>query len=595
MKKLMKIFALMWKYQKSIMLLKILIAILQGIVISLNVSFTQALVDNMIGYIDHTVSLATLIKSGVILGIIILVDVVFAYCNSILDVECEKNLTNTFEPEFIDKFCRLPYSTFEDNDLQNVIQRASDSPYLKMKSVFLNIMNIVQVGFMVLGICAVYVKISIFLIVIVILMALPLIWVNMKVNSLWWHLYFSQTEDVRRTNYFSELLCSKASLVDLKVFRALEFFIGLWKEKTNKMLNEKQKTIINIQKYFVIKNIVTSLWYTLSLTFGLYAYFKYNISFGLLVAVVQSNLLVSDYIDNIAGGIGNIVKDIYDIDLYTEFLAMEERKEETEEDLDCSGIKIVFDNVRFKYPNTDRYVLDGVSFEVNMNENVSIVGENGAGKSTIVKLLCKLYEPTEGRILINGVDLKNISYSSLHKIVGVIFQDFFRYELTVRENVGFGCLDKIADDEKILAAIQMSGAEGLLNSCKNGIDSHLGKIEEEGIDLSGGQWQRIALARAYITNAPMVILDEPTASLDPIAESNMYRMFIDIMKNHSTIMISHRLSSSRISNKVIVLDKGKVVEQGLHDELMMNNGIYKMMFNKQANWYIEENEHVSQA
>lgn len=595
MNKLKKIFALMWKYQKNIMILKILIAILQGVVVSLNVSFTQALVDNMIGYINHTVELAALIKSGAFLGIIILVDVVFVYCNSILDVECEKVLTNTFEPEFIDKFCRLPYSAFEDNDLQNVIQRASDSPYLKMKSVFLSMMNIIQMGFLVLGICAVYIKISVFLILIVVLMALPIVWVNMKVNSLWWHLYFSQTEDVRRTNYFSELLCSKVPLVDLKVFRTLGFFIGLWKEKTDKLLDEKQKTIINIQKYFVVKNIVTSLWYALSLIFGLYAYFKFNISFGLLVAVVQSNLLVSDYIDNIAGGIGNIVKDIYDIDLYTEFLTMEEQKEESEEKVDFFDVKIVFENVKFKYPNTDRYVLDGVSFEVNMNENVSIVGENGAGKSTIVKLLCKLYEPTEGRILINGVDLKNISYSSLHKIVGVIFQDFFRYELTVRENVGFGCLEKVKDDEKILSAMQMSGAEELLASCKNGIDSHLGKIEDEGIDLSGGQWQRIALSRAYISSAPMIILDEPTASLDPIAESNMYRMFIDIMKNHSTIMISHRLSSSRISNKIIVLDKGKVVEQGLHDELMMKDGIYKMMFNKQANWYIEENGNESHA
>lgn len=588
MKKIYTFFGLMWKYQKNIIIFKILLAVLQGIIISLNVSYTRELVDNLIKYINHHETVGKVIQSGIILGIIILAEVVFSCLNSIADVECEKELTNHFEPEFIDKFCKLPYTAFENAESQNVIQRAADSPYLKMKAVFLNTMNIVQMIFLVLGVCAVYVSASIFLVVIIVLMAIPIIWVNMKVNSLWWSLYFSQTEDVRRTNYFGDLLCSKYALADLKIFRALGFFVNLWKEKTNKLLEEKQKTVIKIQKYFVVKNVVTSLWYAVSLLFALYAYFQYNISFGLLVAVVQSNLLVSDYIDNIAVGIGNITKDIRDIELFADFLNMEEMPEESKEEKHFSSVKIVFDHVRFKYPNTEKYVLDGVSFEVNMDENVSIVGENGAGKSTIVKLLCKLYEPTDGRILINDVDLKNISYAELHKIIGVIFQDYFKYELTVRENVALGCLDKINDNQKIISAIKMSGAQDILESCKNGIDSPLGKIEAEGIDLSKGQWQRIALSRAYISDAPIIILDEPTASLDPIAESNMYRMFVEIMKGHSTIMISHRLSSSRISNKIIVLDKGRVIEQGTHEELMVNGNVYKMMFRKQATWYIEE-------
>jgi ABC-type multidrug transport system fused ATPase/permease subunit len=241
---------------------------------------------------------------------------------------------------------------------------------------------------------------------------------------------------------------------------------------------------------------------------------------------------------------------------------------------------IVFENVVFAYPNTDAKILNGVSFDVKQGERVALVGENGAGKSTIVKLLCRLYKPDSGRILINGTDIQSVEAASLRRVFSVVFQDFCKYTLTLRENVAFGDLSKLHDDNAIRAALKMGLADGIA-----GLDTPLGKLEENGADISGGQWQRIAVARACLPDSAFVILDEPTASLDPVAESNMYHSFAEVLKNRGCIMISHRLASARMADKIIVLSEGVVSEMGGHADLMAAGGLYSRMFVSQSAWY----------
>jgi len=236
--------------------------------------------------------------------------------------------------------------------------------------------------------------------------------------------------------------------------------------------------------------------------------------------------------------------------------------------------------VEFTYPKTDAKILNGVSFEVKQGERVALVGENGAGKSTIIKLLCRLYKPDSGRILINGTDIQTADAAALRRVFSVVFQDFCKYTLTLRENVAFGDLSKLRDDNALRDALKMGLADGIAE-----LDTPLGKLEENGVDISGGQWQRVAVARACLPNSAFVILDEPTASLDPVAESNMYHSFAEVLKNRGCIMISHKLASAKMADKIVVLSDGVVSETGAHADLMAAGGLYSRMYASQSAWY----------
>lgn len=226
-----------------------------------------------------------------------------------------------------------------------------------------------------------------------------------------------------------------------------------------------------------------------------------------------------------------------------------------------------------------------VNMKIDKGERVAFVGENGAGKSTMIKLLLGLYEPTAGHIYIDGVDIRELSDEERRKVFSVIFQDYQSYQLSLRENVALGDISKLHDDAKIKAALDDAGIGELPKTNDRGLDLNLGKIYSDGIDVSGGQWQRIAMARSYISDARFVIMDEPTAALDPIAESKMYERFADVLSKRGAIMISHRLASAKMADKIFVLSGGTVAEEGTHEELLKKGGLYHEMWEKQSSWY----------
>lgn len=246
---------------------------------------------------------------------------------------------------------------------------------------------------------------------------------------------------------------------------------------------------------------------------------------------------------------------------------------------------VEFRNVAFRYPGTDRYVLHDVSFTIHPQTAVAIVGENGAGKTTLVKLLTRLYDPTEGVILLDGCDLRTYDLADLRSQIGVIFQDFVRYNLTARENIGFGELEYVEDLERVAQAADRGGAAPVIGKLANSYATMLGRTFENGVDLSGGEWQKLALGRAFMRQSQILILDEPTAALDALAEYEVYRRFAELTAGRTTVFISHRFSTVRMAQQILVLADGQVVESGNHAELMARNGRYAEMFKVQAERY----------
>uniref|UniRef100_UPI0030795D70 ABC transporter ATP-binding protein n=1 Tax=Zhenhengia sp. TaxID=2944208 RepID=UPI0030795D70 len=243
-----------------------------------------------------------------------------------------------------------------------------------------------------------------------------------------------------------------------------------------------------------------------------------------------------------------------------------------------------FKNVWFKYPQAEDYTLKDVSLTLNSREKMSIVGQNGAGKTTFIKLLCRLYEPEKGEILINGVNVKEYAFDEYTKLLSVVFQDYKLFSFTIKENMSF---NQACNEEELEIALQKSGVRDKVASLDKGVETSLYKnFDKEGTELSGGEMQKLAIARAIYKNAPIVVLDEPTAALDPYAEYEIYAKFNELVKNKTAIYISHRLSSCRFCDKIAVFDKGRLIEQGTHTELKEQDGKYAQMWKAQAQYYV---------
>jgi ABC-type multidrug transport system fused ATPase/permease subunit len=333
------------------------------------------------------------------------------------------------------------------------------------------------------------------------------------------------------------------------------------------------------QKYFFLSIVFFKGW-SFFVVLGLVAaIISGSVTIGLFAALMTSTGMVLNNADTLSHTVQNLRQRYLLMEHYYKFMSLPEIQSGGVS-LSTEAPHIIFENVSFTYPKTDVQILRGVSFEVKPGERVALVGENGAGKSTIVKLLCRLYKPDSGHILISGQDIQILDAVALCRVFSVVFQDFCKYTLTLRENIAFGDLTKLHDDNALHESLKMGLAEEIAR-----LDTPLGKLEENGIDISGGQWQRVAIARACLPDSAFVILDEPTASLDPIAESNMYHSFAEVLKKRGCIMISHRLASARMSDKIIVLADGVVSESGSHNELMSANGLYARMYESQSSWY----------
>lgn len=265
------------------------------------------------------------------------------------------------------------------------------------------------------------------------------------------------------------------------------------------------------------------------------------------------------------------------------------KTESKNQEVELSNFDIEFKDVSFSYPGSDRLVLDHISVKINYGEKIAVIGENGSGKSTFISILCGLYQPQSGQVLFGKQNIKE-DIGPLRKYISVALQDFGKYNLSLREQITIGDLSREIGDEEVMEAAKLSGAYDLIAATKDGLNTHIGVLEKGGLaNLSGGQWQKLVTARVLIKkNAKVLILDEPTAALDPIAESKLYQDFSKMTEGKTSILISHRLGAAKLADRVLVFDKGKIVEQGTHEELMVFDGLYAKMYRAQSQFYVTD-------
>ena len=395
------------------------------------------------------------------------------------------------------------------------------------------------------------------------------------------------TADVRKFSYYKWMLTDRSTAKDIRMYDLTNPILDRYNYEKNEYLKENKK----LDLWKMIRALpITLLKYTGEFVFLIYLVTESingNITIGDLVLYSGLALSVIISFGQITTSLGELFEyDLKHIQRYDEFETQIPRTNELNKINIFDFESIVFDDVHFKYPNSDDEVIKGVSFTLNKGERLSIVGINGAGKTTLIKLLMGYYPVSKGEIRLNGIPLHNYNIYSVRKLFGTLFQSYSKFNITLRENVALSSIDEMRDDQKIINAITLADAVEVLEKCNGNLDTFLEReFDDNGVALSGGQWQKVALARVYFKNAPIFIFDEPSAALDAIAEDAIFKQVKNLSTDKTCIMISHRISFSNSTTKIIVLDNGKIAEMGTHEELLSRKGIYEAMYQIQKERY----------
>jgi ATP-binding cassette, subfamily B, bacterial len=399
---------------------------------------------------------------------------------------------------------------------------------------------------------------------------------------------FRQTPAKRQMDYLRQVAGSREGAKEVKLFGLNKFFTERFQVLANQIYRED--VALSKSKLFVggLLGVIGTLGY-----YGAYVYViwrslhgAYNIGqFTFLAAAIQQASSNLQQVFSTVSGIAD--QALYLTDLIA-FFEMQPTVQSRPDGLPMpESIRLGFEfrNVSFTYPGTDRTVLSDFNFTLAPGERIALIGENGQGKTTVVKLITRLYDPTVGQILLDGIDLREYALEDLHRHIGVIFQDFMRFEMTARENIAVGRVDQPNQQNDIEIAAHKSLADTVVSKFANGYDQMLGRRFEGGVELSGGEWQKMALARAYLRDAQMLILDEPTAALDARSELEVFERFAELTEGKMALLISHRFSTVRMADRIVVLSGGRLIEEGNHQQLMARGGLYAEMFEMQAASY----------
>ncbi len=406
--------------------------------------------------------------------------------------------------------------------------------------------------------------------------------------SLGYSLLFRWTPERRLLDYLRYMGASNESAKEVKLFGLSNLLVGRYAALSDKFYQENKRLAVK-------RNIVSTLLVTLGTLgyYGAYAVIIYRtvmgvFTIGTLTFLAGSFRQSRSLIQSVLLALSSIYEQsLYLSDLFT-FFEVRPRV------VSKPGAKAVarpmqtgfrFENVGFQYPGSQRWAVRHLTFSFEPHERIALVGENGAGKTTLVKLLSRLYDPDEGRILLDGADLRDYDLDSLRHNIGIIFQDFVRYDFILRENIGVSQVEAMNDEDRIREAAKRSLADSVAKRVPQGFDQMLGKRFENGVELSGGEWQKVALARAYMRDAQVLILDEPTAALDARAEYEVFLRFAELTQGRMAVLISHRFSTVRMADRILVLKGGELADDGSHDELVARGGLYAELFSLQAAGY----------
>ena len=487
----------------------------------------------------------------------------------------------------LEKAQTLELSHFEDSEFYDKLTRARREASSRPLSLVTRTFGLVQNAITLATYGWLLIKVSWLAVVGLLVAALPAFFVETYFSGAAFRLFRWQVPETRKRNYLEWLLAREDYVKELKLFGTGDLFLGRYREIFEKLYTEDKALTLKRGLWGFLLGVLSSVAF-----YGAYAWIGWSAAMGVITlgSMTMYLLIFKQGQSSIAASLTAIGK-MYEDNLYLsnlyEFLDEEiDTKDGTEKSGPIPSDGVRFEDVSFTYPGQTTPALDRVSLHLQPGQKLALVGENGSGKTTLIKLLTRLYVPTQGRILLDGRDLKEWELDTLRERIGVIFQDFVRYQLQVGENIGVGDVANVEARDQQQAAAEKGMAHPFIDEMKDGYDTQLGRWFKDGRELSGGQWQKIALSRAFMRKqADILVLDEPTSAMDAEAESQIFDHFREATEKQMAILISHRFSTVRMADQIVVLTKGKISERGSHEELMEQNGRYAHLFTIQAKGY----------
>jgi len=418
--------------------------------------------------------------------------------------------------------------------------------------------------------------------------ALPILFYRLKQAEAIYSLHREKTATERMCSYLNQILTTAENAKEVRVFNYGPLMVERFRNLRSKLRTAlSQISAQGSRRQFITESTAALAGYG-ALAFIAHAALKESISLGELVMFFGAFQVAMTSLRPTLSSLAEVYEHNLFLSTLDEFLAVSRTVTEPDHPARMprpwrSGLRI--ENMSFRYPDTDHLVLTEINMEIKPGETVALVGRNGSGKTTLTKLLCRLYDPTSGSISIDGIDVRRFKTEELRREIGVIYQDFGRYHLSARENIHLGRSDLIQDDPAIVRVAQWAGIHDALSHLPNGYETILSRTLADGEELSVGQWQKLALARALLRDSQLILLDEPTSALDPAAEFDFFEKFRSMIGDRSALIISHRFSTVRLADRIFVLDSGRLIEQGDHESLMTLDGLYAGLFRKQASYY----------
>src|SRR5665213_969158 len=481
----------------------------------------------------------------------------------------------------------LDLDQFEDSEFYDKLERARQQTIgrtILLSQILTQVQDIITMAFLMIGL----ITFNAWLILLLLVAIVPAFLGESYFNDRSYALTRGQTPERRELDYMRYLGASDETAKEVKLFNLSGFLIDRFKTLSNKFYDDNKKLSVKRASWGTFFALLGSLGYYTAYVVMILRTVAGSISIGTLTFLAGSFKQLRSLLENILSRFTSVSQSAIYLRDFFDFFEIQPKIVVAQKPFpfpDPIRQGITFENVGFKYHNSDKWANRHLSFTLHAGEKLALVGENGAGKTTLVKLLARLYDPFEGRILLDGIDLREYDIMDLRKNTGIIFQDYLRYEMSFAQNIAVGNIDELNNRTLIRQSAEKSLAHLLAEKLPEQYDQALGRRFNNGIELSGGEWQKVALARAYMKDAQLLILDEPTSSLDARAEYEVFLRFAELTKGKSAVLISHRFSTVRMADRILVLEEGELIEIGSHDELILKGGRYAELFHLQAQGY----------
>jgi ATP-binding cassette, subfamily B, bacterial len=594
LKHLPRLFRLVWSTEPRYVVIILVLRVMRALVPLAVLWLGKLIVDEVVASV--TSGDASWERLGLLLGAELLVAVLgeaLSRGSALYESLLGDLFANRTSIELMRHAAALDLEQFEDAELYDRLERARRQTVGRI-ALFSLVLSTIQDLVTLVTLSAAIVAYVPWLLVLLVVAVLPALLGETHFASLGYSLLYSWTPERRQLDYLRYIGASDVSAKEVKLFGLSTFLVDRY-DRVSREFYEANRTLATR------RSIVSTALAAIG-TIGYYAAYVIIIhltvighrgpagpfTIGVLTFLAASFRQSRDLIQRTLLALSQIYEQSLYLDDLFSFFAIEPRIRPTPGALPIPvpvRQGLVFQDVGFRYPNSDRWAVRHLSFALQPGERLALVGENGAGKTTLAKLLVRLYDPTEGRILLDGRDLREYDVASLRQHVGVIFQDFVRYDFLLRENIAVGSIERREDEAAIRDAAERSLADDVATRLAGRYDQMLGRRFEGGVDLSGGEWQKVALARAYLRDAQLLILDEPTAALDARAEYEVFLRFSELTAGKMAVLISHRFSTVRMADRILVLRGGELVEDGTHEELVARGGLYAELFGLQAAGY----------